>query len=97
MTEKQTGRQVKCLRTDNDLEFCSNEFNTLRKKEGIVRRRTIRHTSHWNGVAERMNWTLMEKVRCMLLLPKSFWEEVSSTTFYLINCSPLAAIEKKTP
>ena len=58
MIEKQKGRQVKCLRTDNELEFCSNEFNTLYNKE---------------GVAERMNKTLMEK--CMLSnaqLPKSF-------------------------
>ena len=36
MIEKQTRRQVKCLHTDNGLEFCSDEFNTLCKKEGIV-------------------------------------------------------------
>ena len=29
MIEKQIGRQEKCLRTDNGLEFCSDEFNTL--------------------------------------------------------------------
>ena len=44
MIEKQTGRQVKFLHTNNGLEFCSDEFNTLCKKEGIVRYRTIRHT-----------------------------------------------------
>ena len=44
MTEKQTRRQMKCLRTDNGLEFCSNEFNTLCKKEGIVRHHTVHHT-----------------------------------------------------
>ena len=44
MIEKKTGRQVKCLRTDNGLEFCSDEFNTLFKKGGIVRHRTVRHT-----------------------------------------------------
>ena len=32
MIEKQTGRQVKCLHTDNRLEFCSDKFNTLCKK-----------------------------------------------------------------
>ena len=66
MIEKQTGRQVKCLCNDNGLEFCSDEFNTLYKKEGIVRNRTVRHTPQHNGVAEHMNRTLMEKVRCML-------------------------------
>ena len=75
MIKKQTGRRVKCLRTDNGLEFCSNEFNTLCKKEGNVRHRTVRHTPQYNGVAERMNRTLMEKVKCMLSnaqLSKSF-------------------------
>ena len=66
MIEKQTRRQVKCLRFDNGLEFCSDEFNTFFKKEGIVRHRTVHHTPQQIGVAERMNRTLMEKVRCML-------------------------------
>ena len=57
---------MKCLRTDNGLEFCSNEFNTLCKKEGIVRHCTVRHIAQHNGVAEGMNRTLMEKVRCII-------------------------------
>ncbi|KAG8481664.1 hypothetical protein CXB51_026499 [Gossypium anomalum] len=66
MIEKQTGKQIKYLRTDNGLEFCSDEFNRLCKSEGIVRHLTVRHTPQQNGVAERMNRTIMEKVRCML-------------------------------
>ena len=66
MIKKKTGRQVKCLCTDNELKFCFDEFNTLCKKEVIVRHRTICHTPQQNGVAERMNRTLMQKVRCML-------------------------------
>ena len=65
MIEKQKERQVKCLRTDNELEFCSNEFNTLYNKEGIVKHRTVRHTPKKNGVAERMNRTLMDKVHAL--------------------------------
>ena len=57
---------MKCLHTDNGLEFCSDEFNTMCKKEGIVRHRIVRHTPQKNGVAECMNRTLIEKVRCML-------------------------------
>ena len=44
MIEKQIGRQVKCLRIDNGLVFCFDEFNTLCKKAKIVRYRTVRHT-----------------------------------------------------
>ncbi|KAG8489524.1 hypothetical protein CXB51_017540 [Gossypium anomalum] len=100
MIEKQTRKQIKYLRTDNGLEFCSDEFNRLCKSEGIVRHLTVRHTPQQNGVAERMNKTIMEKVRCMLSnvnLPKSFWAEVASIACFLINRSPSVTIEKKTP
>ena len=91
---------MKCLRTDNGLEFCSDEFNTLCKKEGIVRHRTVHHTPQHNGIVERMKRTLMEKVRCMLSnaqLSKYFGAKSASTACYLINRSPSIAIEKKTP
>ncbi|KAG8471605.1 hypothetical protein CXB51_036639 [Gossypium anomalum] len=84
MIEKQTGKQIKYLRTDNGLEFCSDEFNRLCKSEGIVRHLTVRHTPQQNGVAERMNRTIMEKKQPLLHV-------------FLINRSPSVAIEKKTP
>ena len=96
MIEKQIGKQVKCFHTNNGLEFCYDELNVLCKLEGIVRLHTIHHTPQQNGVAERMNRTLIEKVCCMLSnvgLPKSFWVEVASTTCFLINRSPSTAIE----
>ncbi|KAG8485645.1 hypothetical protein CXB51_018863 [Gossypium anomalum] len=89
-------KQIKYLRTDNGIEFCFDEFNKLCKSEGL----TVRHTPQQNGVAERMNRTIIEKVLCMLSntnLPKSFWAEAASTACFLINRSPSVAIEKKTP
>ncbi|KAG8497142.1 hypothetical protein CXB51_008390 [Gossypium anomalum] len=65
-----------------------------------MRHLTVRHTAQQNGVTERMNRTIMEKVRCMLSnanLPKSFWAEAASTACFLINRSPSVAIEKKNP
>ena len=100
MIEKQSGREIKYLRTDNGLEFCSEDFNAYCRKEGITRHRTVVHTPQQNGVAERMNRTILEKVRCMLShskLPKSFWAEAASTACFVINRSPSRAIEKKTP
>ncbi|KAG8489146.1 hypothetical protein CXB51_017182 [Gossypium anomalum] len=52
MIEKQTGKQIKYLRTDNGLEFCSDEFNRLCKSERIMRHLTVRHIPQQNGVAE---------------------------------------------
>lgn len=34
-------KQIKCLCTYNDFEFCSNEFNTYCKLEDIVRYQTV--------------------------------------------------------
>ena len=53
MVEKQTSKYVKCLRTDNGLEFCSDEFNNFCKVHEIMRHRTVRYTPQQNGVAER--------------------------------------------
>ncbi|KAG8472701.1 hypothetical protein CXB51_034566 [Gossypium anomalum] len=59
---RKTGKKIKYLRTNNGLEFCSNEFNRLCKSEGIVRHLTVCHTPQQNGVVERMNRTVMEKI-----------------------------------
>nr|CAD40363.2 OSJNBa0093P23.9 [Oryza sativa Japonica Group] len=96
MVERQTERKVKILRTDNGMEFCSKIFKSYCKSEGIVRH----YTPQQNGVAERMNRTIISKARCMLSnagLPKQFWAAAVSTTCYLINRSPSYAIDKKTP
>jgi len=53
-------------------------------------------TPQQNGVAERMNRTIMEKVRSMLSnsgLEKNFWAEAVRTTCYLINRSPTTALD----
>ncbi|KAG8484503.1 hypothetical protein CXB51_023752 [Gossypium anomalum] len=53
-----------------------------------------------NGVAERMNRTILEKVRCMLSnaeLGKKFWAEAVTYACHLINRLPSAAINEKTP
>ncbi|KAH9679290.1 retrovirus-related pol polyprotein from transposon TNT 1-94-like protein [Citrus sinensis] len=76
---------------------------TMRAKdenEGIKRHFTVRHTPQQNDVAERMNRTLLEKVRCMLSnvgLDKKFWAEVVSYASHLVNRLPSAAIGGKTP
>lgn len=69
------GTKLKVLRTDNGLEFVSEQFNEFCRKIGIKRHKTIPHTPQQNGLAKRMNRTILERVRCMLLsagLPKTF-------------------------
>ena len=60
----------------------------------------MRHTPQQNGVAERMNRTLLENVRCMLSnagLDKKFWAKAVSYASYLVNRLPSAVIRDKTP
>ena len=64
--ETQTGNRVKLLRSDNGGEYKSREMTTLCSIRGIVRKFTPTYTTQLNGVAERMNRTLVECARCML-------------------------------
>ena len=100
LMETQTEKRLKRLRTDNGLEFCSSDFENFCKSKGIARHRTVRHTPQQNGLIERMNRTLIEKVRCMLFntnMSKHFWAETVNTAAYLINRSPSSALGFKTP
>ena len=100
MIEIQTGRKIKKLRSDNGGEYRSDPFFDVCSEEGIVRHFTIRGTPQQNGVAERMNRTLVDKVRCMLCnagLSKAFWAEAINYATHLINRLPSTAIEGKTP
>lgn len=98
--ENRTGRKVKYLRSDNGLEYRDTEFLEFCKTEGITRHFTVKGTPQQNGVAERMNRTLLEKARCMRLnagLPKSFWAEAVNYACFVTNRSPSAAIDFKVP
>ena len=100
LVEKSTGRKLKALRTDNGGEYTSTEFETYLKKEGVRHELTVPKTPEQNGVAERMNRTLVETTRSMLgysKLPHKFWAEALSTAVYLRNRSPTKAVEAMTP
>jgi len=66
LVENQTGRKIKKLRTDNGLEFVESEFEEFYMINGIARHKTLVGKSQQNGIAERINRTLLEKARCML-------------------------------
>lgn len=83
MIENQTGKKIKRLRTDNGLEYLDKEFIDLCKKSGIAKHHTVAGTPQQNGLAERYNRTILERVRCMLLqsgLPKVFLGDNSANS-----------------
>ncbi|KAH9682681.1 hypothetical protein KPL71_027445 [Citrus sinensis] len=100
LVETQSGRKIKRLRTDNGLEFCNKQFDDFCKLNGIARHKTVSYTPQQNGLAERMNRTLMDKVRCLLIhskLPQTLWAETLMTACYLVNRSLSSALNFKTP
>lgn len=98
LVKNEKGLKIKVLRTDNELEFCNEPFNKYCSENGIAR--TVTYTTKQNGVAERLNKTLLDKVRTMLhqaRLPKKFWGEAISTAAYLRNRTPPSSLDFKTP
>uniref|UniRef100_A0A2N9J203 Integrase catalytic domain-containing protein n=1 Tax=Fagus sylvatica TaxID=28930 RepID=A0A2N9J203_FAGSY len=96
--ENQTGRKIKCLRTDNGTEYRDGDFLKFCKEHGIKRHFTVRKTPQQNGVAERLNRTITETARCLRLnaeLPKIFWAEAVDMACYIINRSPRVALDGK--
>lgn len=61
---------------------------------------TMARTPQQNGRAERLNRTLLEKMRCLLFhsgVPAMFWAEAIATANYLRNRLPSRATDGKTP
>ncbi|RDX66455.1 hypothetical protein CR513_54773, partial [Mucuna pruriens] len=82
--ERQSVKKVKCIRFDNGGEYCG-PFDIYCKQQGIRYEKTPPKTPQLNGLAERMNKTLIERVRCMLSearLPKHFWGEALYTAVH---------------
>ncbi|CAL8169106.1 unnamed protein product [Prunus armeniaca] len=92
--EQETGRSLKCIRTDYRGEYMG-VFRNYCRSNGIRHERFVPKTPQDNGIAERMNRTIIERIRTMLShakLPKSFWGEALMTAVDLINLSPSALL-----
>lgn len=89
--ENQSGRSLKDVRTDNGGEYVNAELDSYFEAKGVQPHRTVRYTPQQNGKAERLNRTLMDKVRSMQAeanLPDSLWGEAAVAANYVRNRSP---------
>ena len=66
LVEKDSGKQVKALRSDNGGEYILNEFKYFCSKEGIQRELIVPHNPQQNGVAERKNRMFVGVAQAML-------------------------------
>lgn len=100
VVENQTGHKIKRLRTDNGTEFCNQSMKSICAEAGIVHETTVPYTPQQNGVAERMNRTLVERARCMLSdadFGKEFWGEAINHAAFLVNRSVNRSNKNGTP
>lgn len=98
--ENETDLKIKCIRSDNGMEYLSAFFDEYCKENGIKHELTCVYTPQQNGVAERANRTIVEKAKCMLFdgdLGLKFWAEACSTAAYVMNRTPRVRLGNKTP
>ena len=98
--ERRFDRKTKYLRFDNGKELVNAEVKKFAAEKGIVIETTAPYSPSQHGTAERMNRTLLELTRAMLIekkMPPSLWAEAVTHATYIRNRSPTQALESRTP
>jgi hypothetical protein len=91
---------IKVLHSDNGGEYTGKEFVLYLKTNGTKQKLTVHDTPQHNGVAERYNRTVIEKVRAMLHssgLPKALWAEAVRHAVWVLNRTSTKALDGMTP
>ena len=92
LTENQTGRKVKAIRSDRGGEFSLKQFKEFCDEHGIKKEYTIAGTPQQNGVVERHNRTIQQMARSMMKeknISQGFWVESIHTAVHILNkCNP---------
>lgn len=82
----QTGKPPQSVRSENGGEFLA--VSSFLKAHGIEHQLTAPYSPQQNGTAERLNRTLVEGARAMLVeenIPKNLWEEAVLHMNYIRN------------
>jgi hypothetical protein len=98
--ERSSDAKIITLRADNGGEYIDQKFQDYLTENGINWDTRAPYVPEQNGEAERLNRTLMYKVRPMLnetKIPKGMWGEIIKTATYLSNRSPHYQLNSKTP
>lgn len=101
LVEKESGKKIRALRSNNGGEYVSQEFKDFCVAEGIKRELMAPHNPQQNGVAKRKNRMIVGATRAMLhdqaLGPLHLWVEACNTAVYLQNRSSHRILGMKTP
>lgn len=92
--------RVKRFHSDNAREYLIPDINKLCEAKGIKHTTSAPYSPEQNGSAERVNRTLFNKVRALLIqsnIASKYWGEALIASVYLYNRTPHSAIDYKTP
>ena len=97
--ELQFATPVKRFRADNGGEYVNNTLNRYFSDRGILLQLTPPYNPESNGVAERLNRSIGEAVRAMILPlnDNQLWAEATNTFIYTKNRLPHSALKDMTP
>jgi transposase InsO family protein len=98
--EVETNHRVVSLRSDGGGEYIAGALQQYLRDKGIKHEMTTPDTPQHNGVAERMNRTLLDKVRAMLTdatLPETYWYDAIRYAAHIHNVTPTQALDGMTP
>ena len=89
--ERQTGEKLRRVRTDGGTEYVNANLRQVFEELGVKHGKSAPYTPQQNGAAERLNRTLLERVRAMMEgspdCPQSMWGEAVLTSSHLRNVS----------
>jgi hypothetical protein len=91
LVEKESGKKVKSLRSDNGGEYISNKIKEFCNREEIQRELIVPHNPQQYGVAEGKNKMIVGEARAMLHdqgLLMHLWVEACDIAVYVQNHCP---------
>src|SRR5271169_150048 len=98
LVQNQAGTTLINFRTDEGGEYLGETLKTVStflEEHGITHEQTSPYSSSSNGIAERINRTLMDMVRTMMItskLPAPFWGEAVHTAAKVRNRLPTSSL-----
>ena len=92
MVETQAGTKLQVIRSVNGGEFLSLTFTSWLKLHGVTQQTTPPRSAESNGLAKRLNRTLQDKCRTMMVESKVLgylWAESYDAANTLRNLTPV--------
>lgn len=94
--ERYTRQKLCVLKSDRGGEYRSARFMAFASAHGIILEQGPAKTPQHNGIAERFNRTVMERVRAQMIhsnMPLKLWGEAVMATSHVLNLSPSSSVD----